>query len=102
MAEERRSHQKTVQQFFSNQRRFQAGPEDRLFLELTEAESDWLLRILNDLRVGSWVKLGRPAQEEYSRLQPTPDNVADLATLMWTGQMQGVLLEALGHPGAGN
>jgi len=102
MTEERRSHQKMVRKFVLHPRRFQSGPADRLFLELTEAETDWLLRILNDLRVGSWVKLGRPGQEEYGRLMPTPANVADLATLMRTGQMQAALLQALDHPGAGS
>jgi hypothetical protein len=71
-----------------------AGTAWRLVLEGEDA--DRLLRVLNELRVGSWVKLGRP--DDLDRLRPDKMPVA-LAPLHWlmelTGQFQMVLIHAL-------
>jgi hypothetical protein len=61
-------------------------------LSLSVPELEWLLQILNDIRVGSWVRLGSPEQLTEALTQ-------DNAPVFWTMEMAGVfqshLLEAL-------
>ncbi len=51
--------QKRLQLFLANSRRF-AADGSGYRLTLTREEIEWLLPVLNDVRVGSWVRLGCP------------------------------------------
>ena len=65
-------------------------------LTLTRGQADWLLEVLNDVRVGSWVKLGRPDQESVRSMNLSVDNVAAFGAMEFCGYLQTMLLEALG------
>ena len=57
LAEQRAENRKQLQALLADPRRFQqtaAGCR----LSLSRAETEWLLQVLNDIRVGSWVRLG--------------------------------------------
>jgi len=91
LAEQRAENKKQIQHFLSDPKRFVAHDKTwRLFLSATEA--DWLLRILNDIRVGSWVLLGSPEER-------IPHLDAKSAPHLWAMEMAGafemVMLEAL-------
>ena len=63
-------------------------------LTLTPPEMEWLLQVLNDVRVGSWLALGEPAENEVPQLsQP---NASYLVAMEICGAYQSVLLAALG------
>jgi hypothetical protein len=62
-------------------------------LKLSLAELDWLLQVLNDIRVGSWLRLGSP--EDPYRLKLTRENTGDFVALEFCGFMQSVLLRTL-------
>jgi len=59
LGEQRADNRKRVQSFLAEPGRFQQATSGWLFA-LSSFELEWLLQILNDVRVGSWVSLGAP------------------------------------------
>lgn len=61
-------------------------------LTLSGAEVDWVLQVLNDVRVGSWVRLGSP---ETPLQTLTAENAPHYWALEMAGYFQGRFLELL-------
>jgi hypothetical protein len=59
LAVQRREHKKQVQAILKAKSRFRANKEGFCF-SLKAAQMEWLLQVLNDVRVGSWLALGSP------------------------------------------
>jgi hypothetical protein len=59
LAEQRRENQRQIKAMLDGGTVFQANEEGYLF-SLRAAGMDWLLQVLNDVRVGSWLALGAP------------------------------------------
>ncbi len=71
-----------------------AGTNWRLVLDAEDTER--LLQVLNELRVSSWVKLGRPAELDAEENEKSSLSAAPLhALMMLTGQFEMVLIHAL-------
>jgi hypothetical protein len=66
-----------------------------LRLSINMAEANWLLEVLNDVRVGAWVKLGRPASGRAFPTKPDRQKLADYGAMEIAGQVQSVVLAAL-------
>ena len=66
-------------------------------LTVMVAQMNWLLEVLNEVRVGSWLKLGRPDSLEQLRSARSKTTLRDLYTMEASGYFQMVLLEALNH-----
>ena len=62
-------------------------------LKFSVSEYDWFLQVLNDIRVGSWLRLGSPADPHA--LEITKSNWDDFVALEFTGYVQSVLLGSL-------
>ena len=63
-------------------------------LAVSRAELEWLLQVLNDIRVGSWILLGSP--ETKLELQSlTEKNAPDFWAMELAGEFQMQLLAAL-------
>ena len=60
MEQQRQDHKKRLGQLFNNDRRFFKEGKGDLLFTLTGEQMEWMLRVLNEIRVGSWVRLGRP------------------------------------------
>ena len=97
LAEQRADNQNQLKVFLSDPLRLVPiqKEHDRGFrLTLSPAELEWLLQILNDIRVGSWLRLGSPEE---------PRLVLDAATMphVWameaSGHFQMQLLAAVGE-----
>jgi hypothetical protein len=56
---QRQSNQRAVAVWLSDTGRFAAGDSGFRVL-LARGEIDWLLQVLNDVRIGSWIALGSP------------------------------------------
>jgi hypothetical protein len=67
LAEQRSENKKRLQRFLEAPHRFQQN-DTGYRLSLSPSEAEWLLQILNDIRVGSWVILGSPEQKGQLRL----------------------------------
>jgi hypothetical protein len=91
LQESRSENKKQLLAMFSDPTRLCRLDEDWL-LKLTEPELDWLLQILNDVRVGSWIQLGSP---ESPLEALTGKNAPHFWALEMAGYFQGSFLEVL-------
>ena len=98
LAEQREKNRVAAQSFLTNTARFEPNEEDWL-LTLTDVEIEWFLQVLNDLRVGSWLALDSPEQDDdgsYINFESvTAENVTDIWTMEICGALQYELLNAL-------
>jgi hypothetical protein len=91
--EQRAWNKKQIQELRADPRRW-AHTKSGLRLSLSRADVEWLLQVLNDIRVGSWILLGSPEDMEPKLNQGT-------FPLYWAMEMcdffQSGLLKALGE-----
>ena len=93
LAEHRAANRRHVQAMLEEPQRFQAV-KSGFELTLAPAEVEWLLQVLNDVRVGSWLALGEPEHGQEPAV--TAQNARYLLALELCGLFQSVLLAALG------
>lgn len=94
LAEQRTANKKHLDDWLTTPDRFKKNKAGCRFT-LERAESEWLLQVLNDIRVGHWLRLGSP---EPGELQPQHLDAQQLpAWLMMemSGYFQMSVLEAL-------
>jgi len=89
MNETRAHSAKAVQNLLADPNRLSRS-ESEWRLRLSSAELDWLLQVLNDVRVGSWVRLGSP-EKPLEAL--TAENAVHYWALEIAGYFQGGFLE---------
>jgi hypothetical protein len=94
MEQQRRDHKKRLAQFFNTDNRFFKSSQGELRFTLTGEQMEWMLRILNEIRVGSWVRLGRPEVDVARRIPLTSASARLFAAMELSGQFQAYLLEA--------
>jgi len=94
VAEQRRANRQQVLAMLAEPGRFRETKNDIRF-SLTPAEIEWLLQVLNDVRVGGWLGLGEPEELETPEINST--NAPYLLAMEVSGFFQSVLLTALGH-----
>lgn len=94
LAEQRAENRQLLQGLLADPQRYQVTTTG-CRLTLSPGDLEWLLQILNDIRVGSWVQLGAP-EEKLESLDETT------APHYWAMEMSGLfqmqLLAALEHP----
>ena len=91
LAEHRAENKKQLDALLAAPRRFRDTAGGCEF-SLAVGDFEWLLQILNDIRVGSWVRLGAP-EEKIEVL--TEQNVPDLWAMELAGAFQMQLLGAM-------
>jgi hypothetical protein len=91
LAEQRAENRKRLQALLTDPARL-VEHETGWRLSLSPAELEWLLQILNDIRVGSWVILGSPAErfEVFNE-----ETLPHLWALEMAGSFQSSFLEAM-------
>jgi len=102
LTEQRAENQKLLQTFVSDPLRLVAikkQNDDGFRLTLSPAELEWLLQILNDIRVGSWLKLGSP---EEPRLVLNAATMPHVWAMEASGHFQMQLLAAVEKRDAGS
>jgi len=93
LSEQRKEHRQQVQGILNAPERFRVTAGG-LELTLAPAEIEWLLPVLNDVRVGSWLALGEPEADQEPA--ETEQNAGHLLALHACGMFQSCLLAALG------
>ena len=93
LAENRGENRRQILALFEDPRQVRKTARG-IDLTLTPAQIEWLLQVLNDIRVGSWLALGEPEENQLPRLK-SGDAVYWVA-LEVCGIYQSVLLSALG------
>jgi len=91
LEETRSENQKRLQSWIANRQKL--SPVHKAWrLKLSASEVDWLLELLNDVRVGSWIRLGSP---EVPQAALTDETAPDFWTLEMAGYFQAAFLELL-------
>jgi hypothetical protein len=95
LAEQRAANQRQLRALLQHPETFRRV-ESHWQFTLRHGEFEWLLQVLNDVRVGSWLALGSP--EELPRSLPDDPQTAPHAVMMeLAGLFQMTLLEAIEH-----
>jgi hypothetical protein len=93
LAEQRAESKKQLQAFLADPRRF-AEDQTGCRLSLCNSEPEWLLQVLNDIRVGSWLSLGSP--EPPLAIKTLNERTApDFWAMEMAGHFQMQLLQAM-------
>jgi len=64
-------------------------------LTLSAPRMEWLLQVLNDIRIGSWLILGEPDEKKGKPVALTSENARHYAAMEFCGLFQMTLLDAV-------
>ena len=93
LAQQRRENRRKVVTMLDEPGRFRETTSD-IQLWLSSAQVEWLLQVLNDVRVGAWLALGEP--DELGLPDIDKENAAYVLAMEGAGYFESVLLTALG------
>lgn len=93
LAEQRKENKKLVENLLGDARHF-SETQNSCRMKLTAEEIEWLLQVLNDVRVGNWILLGSP-EEEIWHSEPDSQNAPYVWAMGLAGDFQIDLLEAV-------
>jgi hypothetical protein len=94
MSQRRAEHKRKLDKFLATPGRFRQEAPDQFRLTLEPGQMEWLLQVLNDVRVGCWVKLGRPELEPMFQRKLTMEESRAMSALELSGFFQMVFLGA--------
>jgi len=89
--EQRRENRRRLAAFLRDAHRFLPAPDGFLFT-LNQPELEWLLAVLNDIRVGSWLRLGSPETASGDAIVRTPQTEPFIRAMDLSGYFLTVLL----------
>jgi hypothetical protein len=93
LREQQKESRKNLELWLTKEGRFQETDLGCTF-QLTSGELEWMLQILNDVRVGSWVLLGEPDGKTPAPAELTEDSMQIVWALEVAGLFQHYLLRA--------
>ena len=94
LAEQRAANERHLHQWLAAPDRFQKAKAGcRLILE--RADSEWLLQVLNDIRVGHWLRLGSPEPGELKPQHLDAQQLPAWLAMEMSGYFQMSVLEGL-------
>lgn len=94
LSEQQKESRTSLEHWLQSEGRFQETDLGCTFT-LTGNELEWMLQILNDVRVGSWVRLGEPDSKNPALSQLTEENMQLAWALEVAGLFQHHLLQAV-------
>jgi len=93
LAEQRKENRKQVQAMLEEPERFRETKGSFQF-SLKHSDVEWLLQVLNDIRIGSWLALGEPEQGTLPAV--SEQNFRYLVAMEVSGAFESLVLSALG------
>jgi hypothetical protein len=97
LAAQRRDHLRRVRALLADEGHF-AEEESGIGFTLTAAQIEWLLQVLNDLRVGAWIALGSPDTSAKIIASLSEQTAKSFWVMEAAGHFQIGLLSALQSP----
>ena len=91
LTEHRNENKKLLDAMLQEPHRFQETPTGYR-LRLSPYQLEWLLQVLNDVRVGSWLRLGSPDEKQGKRVSLSLRNARYLWAMELSGHFQQALL----------
>lgn len=103
LTDTKRQTRARLEAFLAEPRRFLPASDNSLRARFSREEMEWLLQVLNEVRIGSWVRLGCPdTQDPAWRPRPDPAVARHLVLMEAAGAFEFELLAALdGTEGVG-
>ena len=95
LAEQRTANQKHLHAWLNTPERFKQNKAGFRFT-LERTDSEWLLQVLNDIRVGHWLRLGSPEPGELKPQRLDPQQRPAWLMMEMSGYFQMSILEAVG------
>jgi len=93
LAERKQESKKQLQSMLNEVSRFKETKSGYRFI-LSPQQADWLLEVINDIRVGSWILLGQPDEKQGTTFDLTETNARYLWAMEVCGYFQFALLKA--------
>ena len=94
LAAQRQENRKNVRAMLDKPGHFQAAASG-FQLTLSGPEIEWLLQVLNDVRVGSWIALGSPDPEQGKKIVFNEKILPHFRMMELAGAFEMVFLDAL-------
>jgi len=91
---QREEHRQQVEAWLNAPHRFVAAGKSYRF-EMTRSQIEWLLQVVNDIRVGSWIALGSPEVLEASIQQLNEQTAPHFMAMELAGYFESFFLEAI-------
>lgn len=91
LAEQRTENKRKLHTLLNDPHRWQAQ-QNHWHLRLSSSDLEWMLQVLNDIRVGTWVELGSP--EQWSEMI-SPEKTPHVWKMELAGAFQMAFLHAL-------
>ena len=96
LAERRQENKRQLVAMLREEQRFKET-DTGYRLTLSAPQMEWLLQVLNDIRVGSWLILGEPDEKKGKPVALTSENTRHYAAMEFCGLFQMTLLDAVEH-----
>lgn len=94
LADRKRENKKKVEEFLADEDRIRST-ESHALMTIQEGEMDWLLQVLNDVRVGAWLRLGSPKHGDDLPEEWDPIRIQDQSAMQLSGLFEAFLLDVL-------
>jgi len=94
LAERRQENKRQLVAMLHEEQRFKET-DAGYRLTLSAPQVEWLLQVLNDIRVGSWLILGEPDEKKGKPVALTSENARHYAAMEFCGLFQMTLLDAV-------
>lgn len=91
LTEHRKENKKALEAMLGEANRFEEVPGGYRF-RVTKHEQEWLLQVINDVRVGSWLNLGSPDEKRGKLPRLSLQNARYLWAMEVSGHFQYALL----------
>ncbi len=97
LAERRRENQGQLRAMLDEKERFREVDEGYQ-VTLGSSQLEWLLQVINDIRVGRWLILGQPDEKNSKPIAVNSENGRYYAAMEFCGYCQMALLDAFESP----
>ena len=97
LADRTRENKRQLLAMLNQETRLQE-PDGAHRLTLSGPQMEWLLQVLNDIRVGSWLILGEPDEKKGKPIELNDENARYYAAMEFCGLFQMMLLDAFQRP----
>ena len=100
LAAQKRDSRKQLETMLAEPGRFKVASDGFRFA-LNRTQAEWLLQVLNDVRVGSWLMLGEPDEKSSRKVEIDEKATRYLLAMEYCALLQSVLLRAISGMDAG-
>lgn len=96
LATQRDANKRQLEKWLAAPGRFAKAGKAAVRFTLERVDAEWFLQVLNDVRVGMWLRLGEPESGQINEENVTPEQLPQWLAMEMSAYFQMNVLEALG------